>query len=71
MNTVGAEVIVSLKGRISDVTAAEFSRLALPAPIHALNLVNLRDKRSYRLYGLLLTPLAIALGAAIVGRSAG
>ena len=63
LNTVGAEVIVSLKDRISDVTAAEFSRLALPAPIHALNLVNFRDKRSYRLYGLLLTPLAIALGA--------
>jgi uncharacterized protein (DUF1330 family) len=50
---------VTLQDRFDERAVAELLDLALPSPIHALNLVHFRDKRSYRLYGLLLSPYAM------------
>jgi uncharacterized protein (DUF1330 family) len=50
---------VTLQDRFDERAVAELLDLALPSPIHTLNLVHFRDKRSYRLYGLLLSPYAM------------
>jgi uncharacterized protein (DUF1330 family) len=54
---------VTLKNRFDESAVARLVGLALPSPIHALNLVDFRDRRSYRLYGLLLSPYAVCMGA--------
>jgi hypothetical protein len=55
-----------MKDRLDESKLGEFEQLPLPSPVHALNLVEFRDERSYRLYGLLLLPLALARGVAPV-----
>jgi hypothetical protein len=54
---------VTLKDRFDEKAVAGLVGLPLPSPIHALNLVHFRDKRSYRLYGLLLSFYALFRGA--------
>jgi hypothetical protein len=52
-----------LRDRFDPAALAAYSALRLPCPVHALNLVRFRDRRSYLLYGLLLAPYALARGA--------
>ena len=48
--------------RIDKDAVHNLKKRTLPAPIDALNLVDLADKASYRWYGLLLSPLVLLLG---------
>lgn len=53
----------SFTDRIDPEAVRELEGQQLPAPIDALNLVDLADEASYRWYGLLLAPVLIPAGA--------
>lgn len=52
----------SFASRIDKQAVRDLKNRVLPAPLDALNLVDLADDASYRWYGMLLSPLVLALG---------
>ncbi|MBM3314219.1 hypothetical protein FJY71_00040 [candidate division WOR-3 bacterium] len=52
-----------LRDRFEPSALAAYGAVRLPCPVHALNLVRFRDRRSYLLYGLLFAPYGLARGA--------
>ena len=52
----------SLLQKIDKQLVKELGKKDLPTPLDALNLITFDDEKSYRLYGLLVSPLVLALG---------
>jgi uncharacterized protein (DUF1330 family) len=48
--------------RIDPAAVARLARAELPRPLDVLNLIHLRDERSYARYGLAVTPVLTAVG---------
>jgi uncharacterized protein (DUF1330 family) len=49
-------------GRIDPGAVARLARAELPKPLDVLNLIHLRDERSYARYGFAVTPVLMAVG---------
>jgi uncharacterized protein (DUF1330 family) len=52
----------SLTQKIDKQLVKELGKKNLPTPLDALNLITFDDEKSYRLYGLLASPLVLLLG---------
>ena len=52
-----------LQDRIDEKKLEQLRNASIPSPIHAVNYVEFKNSRYYRLYGLLLAPYALAKGA--------
>ena len=61
LDNTGA-LLLKMQNRIDHKKLAELRKASIPFPIHAINYIQLRNSRYYRLYGLLLVPYAIPKG---------